>query len=446
VKGAPDVLISMASTIRDHQGIHQPVSDEVRQMLIGRNEEMAQKGLRVLVVAEKDLAPATFDPSSDLLGQVRDLNLLAMVGIVDPPRPEARDAIALCTGAGIRVRMITGDHVVTASAIADELGIHGEAITGKQLAGMTDEELANSLDGIGVVARVAPEHKVRMVKALQGRDDIVAMTGDGVNDAPALKMADIGVAMGITGSDVSKEASDMILTDDNFSTIVTAVEQGRIIYDNLLKFLRFQMANLLAFILSFVISAMFNIAGTSLFIPIQIIFLNFFISVPLGLALGSDTPTPGLMKNKPRPANENIIDRLLWTRLLLAGLVWALLTLAMYEWVYNTTGDRQLAQSASLATFCVLHIAFALNLRYPSQTIFQRQSLTNRNLLYAILFVFFITIALVESDILQRVFGTVSITSEQWAWVLAIFVMVILVTEVAKFVYKLATSREASGS
>jgi Ca2+-transporting ATPase len=237
VKGAPDVLIDRSASILDSGGKIAPLDGKARQRSLELNEQLASKGMRVMIVAGRDLDPATFDPEADLLQEVNDLTLLGMVGIVDPPRSEAKTAIAECRSAGIRVRMITGDHAVTAAAIAGELGIEGRAITGAEWAAMSDQEAVDQIDDIGVIARVAPEDKVRLVNILKEKGNIVAMTGDGVNDAPALKTADIGVAMGITGTDVSKGAAVMILTDDNFATIVGAVEYGRIIYDNLLKYL-----------------------------------------------------------------------------------------------------------------------------------------------------------------------------------------------------------------
>jgi Ca2+-transporting ATPase len=202
-------------------------------------------------VARREFDSATFDPKAKLIDLVNDLTLMARVGIVDPPRAEAKEAIAKCHSAGIQVRMITGDHAVTAAAIGHELGIEGRALTGAEFAAISDEELKQQLDEIGVVARVSPEDKIRLVTLLQEKENIVAMTGDGVNDAPALKKADIGVAMGITGTEVSKGAAVMILTDDNFATIVKAVEYGRAIYDNLAKYIRFQITALVAFIASY---------------------------------------------------------------------------------------------------------------------------------------------------------------------------------------------------
>src|SRR3954451_10819271 len=242
VKGAPDQVLVRGSTTLDPADLHPvAVDDDMRGRYEAENERLGKQGLRVLATARKDFDPATFDPNADLLPLLDGLTLLALVGIVDPPRPTAKDAIARAHSAGIQVRMITGDHAVTAAAIAQTLGIKGRAITGAEFGAMSDDELRAHLDEIGVIARVTPEHKVRLVDMLKSKGHIVAMTGDGVNDAPALKRADIGIAMGITGTEVSKEAAAMILTDDNFATIVKAVELGRGLYDNLTKYVRFQM-------------------------------------------------------------------------------------------------------------------------------------------------------------------------------------------------------------
>jgi magnesium-transporting ATPase (P-type) len=214
VKGAPDVLLARSSHYMDPAGSSAPLFDEDRQRVLAENDRLAAGGMRVLAVAQRDFDPAAFDPAADLLALVADLELVALIGIVDPPRKEAKDAIALCHDAGIRVRMITGDHATTAAAIAAQLGIEGRALTGAEFAALPDDQLLAEVDGIGVVARVAPEDKVRLVSILKRQGNIVAMTGDGVNDAPALTRADIGVAMGITGTEVTKDAAEMILTDD----------------------------------------------------------------------------------------------------------------------------------------------------------------------------------------------------------------------------------------
>ena len=257
VKGAPDVLLSRSSHYLAADGSTAPMGDSIDRVL-AENDRLAGDGMRVLAVARRDFDPASFDPAGDLLALVTDLELLALVGIVDPPRKEAKDAIALCKDAGIRVRMITGDHATTAAAIAGQLGIEGRALTGAEFAALPDDQLKAEIDEIGVVARVAPEDKVRLVSILKEQGNIVAMTGDGVNDAPALTRADIGVAMGITGTEVTKDAAEMILTDDNFATIVTAVEGGRGLYDNLMKYVRVQMIMLAGFILLFVGAGIFD--------------------------------------------------------------------------------------------------------------------------------------------------------------------------------------------
>ena len=279
-----------------------------------RTSGSARQGLRVMATGRKDFDPAAFDPSAELLPLLDGLTMLALVGIVDPARPTAKAAIAIAHEAGIRVRMITGDHAVTAAAIASELGIPGRAITGAEFKAMSDAELDTAIDDVGVIARVAPEDKVRLVETLKRKGDIVAMTGDGVNDAPALKAADIGIAMGITGTEVSKEAATMILTDDNFATIVKAVELGRGLYDNLTKYIRFQMGVLIGFIVTFLGASIFNIVGGVPFVPLQTLYVNFTTQVLQAIGLGYGRPADGLMKRKPRPADEQMLPRplLIW--------------------------------------------------------------------------------------------------------------------------------------
>ena len=336
VKGAPDVLIQRGGSYRDPDGTLVPITDHNRPLATQANDRMAQGGERVMVVAHRDLDPAGFDPTGDLLSLVTDLTLLAMAGIVDPPRSEAKAAIAECRQAGIRVRMITGDHATTAAAIAAELGIQGRAITGAEFAAMTDDQLLGQLPEIGVVARVAPEDKLRMVRLLKHSGNVVAMTGDGVNDAPALKAADIGVAMGITGTEVSKEAAVMILTDDNFATIVNAVQYGRALYDNLLKYLRFQMSTLVAYIAIFIGAGIFAIAGGVPLTPLQILWINMVIDIPIAVALGFDEPTGGLMGRPPRPVGAAVLSRANWVRLCVQGFVMTVGALAAYQ-----LGDTQ---------------------------------------------------------------------------------------------------------
>ena len=254
----------------------------------------------MIATARKDFDPASFDAGGDLLALMDGLTMLSLVGIVDPPRPAAKAAIAIAHAAGIQVRMITGDHAITAEAIARELGIEGRAISGAQFAELDEAQATAEIDEIGVIARVTPEQKVRLVDILKAKGHVVGMTGDGVNDAPALKRADIGIAMGITGTEVSKEAAAMILTDDNFATIVKAVELGRGLYDNLVKYIRFQMGVLAGMIVTFLGASILNIASGIPFLPMQTLWVNFTTQVFQAVGLGYGTASPGVMERAPR--------------------------------------------------------------------------------------------------------------------------------------------------
>ena len=431
VKGAPDVLIARGSSYWLPNGEVQPITDENRPLALQENERMAQKGERVMVVARRDFDPQTFDPKANLLEIVTDLTLLTMVGIVDPPRAEAKDAIAKCHSAGIQVRMITGDHAVTAAAIGHELGIEGTALTGAQFAAMSDEQLMKDLPDIGVVARVSPQDKIRMVDLLQRQQNIVAMTGDGVNDAPALKKADIGVAMGITGTEVSKGAAVMILTDDNFATIVKAVEFGRGIYNNLFNFVRFQMEQLVAFIISYLLAAFFLVLGGVPFTPALVLFVNFLVTVPVAMALGFDKAPGDLMKNKPRPLKQPILSRSQWVRIVFIGLLTAVVTVYL-ESVYQAT-DFATAATMGFAAFALMSIVMGLSARSETASAFNRDIFHDRNqlMLYglALLFTFLPT----ELAFMQRILGTTSLSVEQWLICLGFAIALLLVDEVIKF-------------
>jgi len=432
VKGAPDVLIARSSSYWMPGGEVLPVTEENRQLALEANERIAAAGERVMVVARRDFDPQTFDPKGNLIDLVKDLTILAMVGIVDPPRTEAKEAIAKCHSAGIQVRMITGDHAVTAAAIGHELGIEGKALTGAQFAAMSDEELTRDLDNIGVVARVAPEDKIRLVDLLQRKQNIVAMTGDGVNDAPALKKADIGVAMGITGTEVSKGAAVMILTDDNFATIVKAVEYGRAIYDNLAKYIRFQMGMLSAFIISYLGASLFGILGGVPFATLVVLWINFLVQVPIAMALGFDKPSPGLMERKPRPLSQPVLSRSQWIRLIFMGLLVAIGTLAI-ERAYESVSP-QVAATMGFAVFSLFNIAFGLSARSEFGTFFNRDNLSDRRQLGLYGLALLLTFLATELGFLQRILGTVSLFGEyKWMICIAAALALILVDEVIKF-------------
>lgn len=272
--------------------------------------------------------------------------------------------------------MITGDHVTTAAAIDGQLGIEGEALTGREFAALTDAELEPRLDRIGVVARVAPEDKVRLVEVLKREGNVVAMTGDGVNDAPALRRADIGVAMGITGTEVTKEAAEMILTDDNFATIVEAVDGGRGLYDNLMKYVRVQLVMLGGFILTFLGAAIFDIAGGAPLTPLQILWVNFAIDLFLAVGLGFDAPVPGLMRRPPRDAAARIVSWGLAARLTVASILMGGLALGVVAWGehrYTLT----IATTMGLTTLSLMHVIAALEAREPTGTVFARYTIAN---------------------------------------------------------------------
>lgn len=435
VKGAPDVLIGRATSYREPDGTILAVTDGNRQLATDANDRIAAAGERVMVVAQRDFDPAGFDPSSNLIEQVRDLTLLAMVGIVDPPRAEAKAAIAQCRDAGIRVRMITGDHATTAAAIAKELGIEGRAVTGTQFAGMSDEELLAQLPDIGVIARVAPEDKLRLVRLLKTSGNIVAMTGDGVNDAPALKAADIGVAMGITGTEVSKEAAVMILTDDNFATIVKAVEYGRGLYDNLLKYLRFQMSTLVAYVAIFIGAGILNIAAGTPLNPLQILWLNMVIDVPIAIALGFDQPATGLMRHAPRPVGAPVLSARDWVRLCVQGAVMTIGSLAAYQ-LGHAQGGPVAGATMLLTTLSLFHLVGGLLSRDQVGPIFDRDAIPGIAQLRRYGFALLGILAVTLLDPLERIFGTTGLSLNQWLICIALALTLLVVEELIKLVLR----------
>jgi Ca2+-transporting ATPase len=443
VKGAPDVLIARAGSYLKPDGTVVPITDDNRSLALEANDRIAAAGERVMVVAQRDIEPPAFRPGDGLIEQVRDLTLLAMVGIVDPPRPEAKAAIAQCHTAGIRVRMITGDHATTAAAIASELGIEGRAITGTEFAATSDEELLRQLPDIGVIARVAPEDKIRLVQLLKRSGNVVSMTGDGVNDAPALKAADIGVAMGITGTEVSKEAAVMILTDDNFATIVRAVEYGRGLYDNLLKYLRFQMSTLVAYIAVFLAAGVFNIAAGSPLNPMQILWLNMVVDIPIAIALGFDEPTEGLMRRKPRPVGAPVLSTANWVRLCVQGAVMTIGALVAYQ-IADADGDAVLAATALLTTLSLFHLFAGLLSRDQVNTIFDRAAIPSSTQLRRYGLSLLAIFAITALDPLEGLFGTTELSFSLWATCVGLALSIVVVEELIKLALRYRARRQAA--
>ncbi len=440
IKGAPDQLLARAVSAHGPDGQEVPIA-QLRDAYLAENERLGEQGLRVMATGQKDFDPATFDPNADLLEAIKGLTLLAIVGIVDPPRPAAKAAIAQAHAAGIQVRMITGDHAVTAEAIAHQLGIEGRAITGADFRAMSDEEAMRQIDGIGVIARVSPEDKVHLVDILRKKGHVVGMTGDGVNDAPALKKADIGIAMGITGTEVSKQAAVMILTDDNYATIVKAVGLGRAVYDNLMRFIRFQMAGLFGFIATFLGSSLLNIVGGIPFLPLQTMWLNFTVNVFQAIGLGYGKPREGLMEVPPRPKAQKIMPRRLMTWLVFCGLVMAAGTLGVLAWASGAFGDT-IARTMGVTTFALFRLFSSLETADEDESLFSGSILSNRPLLIGTGLSVLTIILATELGVLQRVLGMVSLTADQWAVCLLVSLSLIVVEEVRKLL-KISTIEAA---
>ena len=430
VKGAPDQLLARAASRPDPDDLSiVPADDAFKQRYMDENERLGSQGLRVLATGRKDFEPDGFDPSADLLPLLDGLTMLALVGIVDPPRPTAKSAIETAHAAGIRVRMITGDHAVTAAAIAKDLGIPGKAITGAEFQAMSDDELDTAIDEIGVIARVAPEDKVRLVSSLKRNGQIVAMTGDGVNDAPALKSADIGIAMGITGTEVSKEAATMILTDDNFATIVKAVELGRGLYDNLTKYIRFQMGVLVGFIVTFLGASIFNIVGGVPFVPLQTLYINFTTQVLQAIGLGYGRPAEGLMKRKPRASDEPILPRPLLIWVCIAGLVLGGATLGVIGWADDHYGSSAIARTMGMTTFAISNVVFSLATRDERRSIFSLDVLEDRMFVICSAGSAAAILLGTELGVFQRILGTVHLDVHQWLVCIVVGLAIVPVSE-----------------
>jgi Ca2+-transporting ATPase len=436
VKGAPDQLLARAAHfITPDLAGTAPVDDAFRKLYLDENQRLGAKGLRVLATGRKDFDPATFDPAADLLPLLDGLTVLALVGIVDPPRPAAKKSIEIAHGAGIQVRMITGDHAVTAEAIAKELGIRGRAITGAEFRAMPEDVALRELDGIGVIARVTPEDKVHLVDLLRKKGHIVSMTGDGVNDAPALKKADIGVAMGITGTEVSKEAAVMILTDDDFSTIVHAVELGRGLYDNLKKYIRFQVGLLLGYIVTFLGSSFLNVLGGVPFVPVQTLFMNFTHQVFQAVGLGYGRPAEGLMQRRPRPSNEPLMSQALLVWLVVVGVVMGGGTLAVISWASGVY-DEQVARTMGMIAFSISNVAFSFATKDERRSVFSLDVMGDRPFLYASALSIVTILLMTELPLFRRILDTTNLDLDQWLVCLVVGLLIIPVSEVRKLILR----------
>lgn len=437
-KGAPDEILKVCDTVlADGKAV--PLTEARRQEIVEANRAMTQKALRVLAgaVRRHDMQPADCSPAALEQG----LCFVGLAGMIDPVRPEVVDAIAACRSAGIRPIMITGDHVDTASAIARELGIlqgDAEAVTGAELSAMSDAEFQERFRNISVYARVQPEHKTRIVNAWRGAGSVTAMTGDGVNDAPSIKAADIGVGMGITGTDVTKNVADMVLTDDNFATIVGAVEEGRRIYDNIRKSVKYLLGSNLSEVLSIFTA---TLLGFTILKPVHLLWINLLTDTFPALALGTEPAEPGVMERPPRPAREGIFSGGVGTDVTYQGVVVTLLTLAAYfighfieSGVWEITNSPD-GMTMAFLTMSMAEIFHSFNMRSHRGSVFALPQ-QNKGLWIAALASLALTTGVIYIPVLADAFGFTHIRFVEYAVALALAVLVIPIVELVKFVQR----------
>ena len=438
VKGAaPAVMSHVASATSG--GASVPWDTELQAKTDGHVQRMGEDGLRVMAAGVCDIDPATFDPDGDLLRYVDGLQMTSLVGMVDPPRAASKQAVQDAQKAHIRVRMVTGDDVVTGAAIAKQVGIDGEAILGADFAAMSEAERLERIDSIGIVGRVAPEHKVLLVDTLKHKGDVVAMTGDGVNDAPSIKAAHIGIAMG-SGTEVAKNAGRMILTDDDFATIVRAVEQGRKLYDNLMKYVRFVLISLVAFVLTFLGATLLNIAAGQPFTPPQVLWIHFFISAPFGVALGLDQALPGLMRLRPRPSDESIMTRGVLLTSGLVGLYMAIVLDALIAFGKSHYGTTAVGSSIGLTAFGLMLVVAAYESRSVSLTALVSDTFDNARMNWIALVELALVVMITQMDLFNRLLDTVPLTAGQFGLALAAAVLLLALWEVGKLIARRRSS------
>jgi P-type Ca2+ transporter type 2C len=411
-KGSPELILARCNRVQIGTTAA-PLTENQRQLILQQNDQMASNGLRVLGFSYKPLAevpPSGSDEKSET-----DLVWSGLVGMLDAPRPEVRAAVKECRQAGIRPVMITGDHQLTAKAIAKDLGIAeggDRVLTGQELQRMSDQELEQNVDEVSIYARVSPEHKLRIVQALQRRGRFVAMTGDGVNDAPALKQADIGIAMGITGTDVSKEASDMVLLDDNFATIVAATKEGRVVYTNIRRFIKYILGSNIGEVLTVAAAPILGLGGVPL-TPLQILWMNLVTDGLPALALAVEPPEPDVMQRPPFSPRESIFARGLGSYMIRIGIIFAIITIALMSWAYNYTNDpaylgksKEAWKTMVFTTLCLAQMGHAIAIRSNNQLTIQMNPLSNPYVLGAVVVTTILQLMLIYVPPLSAFFGT----------------------------------------
>jgi len=441
VKGALDILLPRCQTILE-DGVHKPLTPARRQHIENVNRDLGREALRVLAVAYRllDDLPERLDPDE----VENDLTLIGLVAMIDPARPEARPAVEKARRAGIRTIMVTGDYPDTARAIAEQIGLlrpEGEVITGAELNGMSDEDLKERIDRVDVFARVSPQHKVRIVEALKARDHVVAMTGDGVNDAPALKRADIGVAMGLTGTDVTKEVADMVLIDDNYASIVAAIEQGRVIYSNIRKFVYYLLSCNMAEIMVIFLAAL---AGQPPpLTPIQLLWLNLLTDGAPALALGLEKGEPDIMEQPPRNPREPVINRPMVRGIVLQTI--AITTVVLIAYVLGLrwdNGHQALARTMAFVTLSASELLRAYTARSERYPLVRVGFFTNQYMQYAVGASLVLLLAVVYLPFLRPIFDTVPLGWREWLAVGPLLAVPALVAEANKWLMSRGAARE----
>jgi Ca2+-transporting ATPase len=434
-KGAPDIILSRCKDII-LDGERKSLTDEIRDEISNVNKDFAGNALRVLGFAYKEVSE-----NVELENEEDNLVFVGLTGMIDPPRQEAKDAVKLCKKAGIRVVMITGDHVITGSAIAKQIGIiddDSQAMEGIEINNYSDEDFREKVKGINVFARVSPEHKVKIVESIRANGEVAAMTGDGVNDAPALKKADIGIAMGITGTDVSKEAADMILTDDNFASIVDAVEEGRVIYSNIRKFVGFLLSCNIGEILIIFISML--IGWQVPLVPIQLLWINLITDSFPAFALGLEKGESDIMDVEPRNPKEPIVDRQMSIALAFQSIGLTIAVLISYQLGFIMAGNVDDKLQLTIArTFCFVTLIIgemlrAYSARSEKVSIFKMNFLGNRYLNYSVLVAIILLFVVVYVPLLQSVFKTYSLSINQLLVAIGLAIIPVITGEIAKVV------------
>jgi P-type Ca2+ transporter type 2C len=428
VKGAPDVLLARCSSWRV-AGAEQPLDASRRQQIDADYQALGKQGLRGLLVATRSVPASRFDAAADLSTWVNELCFVGLIALMDPPRAEARQAIAECQHAGIAVKMITGDHQTTASAIAAALGLTGRTVSGAELDRMDAKQLTQAVDGVAVFARVSPSNKVAIVRALQSKGHVVAMTGDGVNDAPALKQADIGVAMGVAGTAVAKEAATMVLTDDNFATIVTAVRHGRTLYDNILKFVRFQLSTTIGAILTVFAAALLGLPEP--FTALQILWVAIIMDGPPAVSLALDEARPGIMDEPPRARAEPVLPLLRVLRVFAYGTTMMVGTLMVLFYGLQT-GPQDRALTLAFTTFVLFQLFNVFNARNETGSAFNAQLFSNRMLWISLGVALLLQIVATHWPPASRLFGTTGMAWADWGIAAVVASSVLLLEEARK--------------